>query len=67
MDTVWGSSPAIDDQRRGSWVGSSCGVATQRLAELVVLGPAARDCVACATEMFFVDRRGHVLLFWIGL
>jgi hypothetical protein len=66
LDSVLGVVPAAHESRRGSWVLSSCGAALVGKSLVVIVGPKNLLCVACVTEMFFINRLGHPLLYWVA-
>jgi hypothetical protein len=64
--TVASTEPAAKAGGLGSIVSRSCGHALVPLSQLVVVKPVgATNCVACQSHLFFVDRRGRALLYYI--
>ncbi len=45
-------------------VRSSCGGSLVAKSLLVIVGPRHQRCAACRSNLFFLDRRGHALLYY---
>jgi hypothetical protein len=45
-------------------VRSSCGGSLVAKSLLVMVGPRHQRCAACRSNLFFLDRRGHALLYY---
>jgi len=43
----------------------SCGRSLVSLSLQVVIGPRDTNCDACRSQLWFVDRRGHALLYYV--
>jgi hypothetical protein len=48
-------------------VGFSCGSALVRKSIAVYLAPRQRhNCDACVSSLYFIDRRGRALIYWVN-
>ena len=59
---VDGSEP-LDKSGYAVIVRSSCGKSLVKQSLQVTIGPPHMRCEACRSQLFFVDRRGHALLY----
>jgi hypothetical protein len=60
--TVMSSEP-LAKSAYGAVVRGSCGQALVPLTQLVITGTKGSKCIACQSRMFFLNRRGRVLVY----
>jgi len=61
-------SQSLESSGYAPFVRSSCGRSLVAMSLIVDIGPretATQHCEACISQLFFVDRRGHALVYYL--